>query len=342
MTLNANTLRPGLLVAMATSLKGNVRYLTRDIEAEHYTADGKRKAVWETEKLISDPAEHEAAIKARSKARGCIIKSCFDSAFGLLCPESEAENLEKAIREARSIVSEFNRNARLSRIRLSVIVGRIAADDLEAVRAINGEVRDLLSDMESGVRNLDVKVIREAANKARSIGQMLTPEAQVRIQGAIDAARETARKIVKAGEQAGMEIDKATLVTLETARTAFLDLDSDESSIGMPEAESRPVDFMPSAMMAETQAAPEAGEPQEDKPAMSASPEAVSAPDGLPSEAESMPEADGMDSAPESDQLAETSPVALMAALAAPAIEMDSAPAYEAMPVYGQFNGLDF
>ena len=47
-----------------------------------------------------------------------------------------------------------------------------------------------MGQMEQGLQNLDVKSIRDAASKAKSIGQMLAPEAAVRIQLAIDAARD--------------------------------------------------------------------------------------------------------------------------------------------------------
>jgi hypothetical protein len=44
------------------------------------------------------------------------------------------------------------------------------------------DFRELLAEMETGLQNLDVKVVRDAANKARNIGAMLSPDAQARIQ----------------------------------------------------------------------------------------------------------------------------------------------------------------
>lgn len=242
--LKASTLRPGLLVSLKTSQTGNTQYVKRTIEANHLTKDGKAKAKWETLRVISDPAEHERACQVRSKARATISGVCANSAFGLLCPESNADELEAAIVEARQLVEDFNSEAKLSRVHIYVVTGRIAPDDVEAVRAINSEVRELLDDMKEGIKNLDVKAVREAAGRARSIGMMLSPDAQARITVAIEAARKTARAMVKAGEQAAQEIDRRTLRTISESRTAFLDLD-DEKEIADVKATARALDLAP-------------------------------------------------------------------------------------------------
>lgn len=238
------TLRPGLLVSLKTSVRGNLRYEKRMIEAAHVTKDGTQKAKWETERTVMDPVENEAARIARSKASTAIRRVCAHSAFGLLCPEADAENLEAAMVEAREIVEAFNATATLSRLSVYVITGRIAPDDVEAVKAINSEVRDLIEEMETGLKNLDVSVVRDAANRARNLGNMLAPEAAGRVQVAIETARTAARQIVKAGEQAAAEVDKATLRRLTEMRTSFLDLD-EAKEVAAPKAQGRAVDLAP-------------------------------------------------------------------------------------------------
>jgi len=241
--LQSSTLRPGLLVSLKSSITGNVSYIRRDLEH----AKGKRgeeKDKWETERTISDPVEHEAAVKCRTNARSVITKVCSHSAFGLLCPEDNAAELEEAVAEANKIVAAFNAEAKLSRVSVYVLTGRIAPDDVEAVKAINSEVRELLEDMATGLKNLDVKKVREAASKAKSIGSMLTPDAEVRIKMAIEVARESAKKIVKAGEQASMEIDNRAIRKITEQRVAFLDLD-DAKEIAKPKEAARAVDLTP-------------------------------------------------------------------------------------------------
>jgi hypothetical protein len=237
-----HTLRPGLLVSMQTSIKGNTHYRTEEIEREHADGNGMR-ARWETTKTIADKQEHEDAIKQRTKIRGLILSVCSQSAFGLLCPNDKESELREAISLARKLTDEFNATAQVSRMSVNVIFGRIAQDDVEAVRAISGEIRSLMEDMQDGVKSLDVKAIRGAANKATEVGKMLTPEANSRMAVAIDAARTAARKIAKAGEAGAKEIDRATIRKIDMARTAFLDIDIDDPVYVEPKAESRNIDL---------------------------------------------------------------------------------------------------
>lgn len=238
-----STIRPGLLVSLRTNLSGNVRYTAQEIEADHVDPDtGARRARWETERVIADPVEHEAAVKARGKARSLITATCAQSAFGLLCPEADEDKLHEAIREARTVADTFNEGANLTHIAVNVIVGRIAADDVEAVRAINSEVRELLAQMERGIRNTDATVIREAANKARGLAAMLSPEAAKRAQIAIEAARIAARQITKAGETAALEVDAVALETVRNSRLSFLDLE-DATEVEAPQAAAAALDF---------------------------------------------------------------------------------------------------
>lgn len=241
--LNLSTLRPGYLVSLKTSVRGNVSYNKEVIEAEHKTRNGAQKAKWQTERIIEDPEEHIKASQVRMKARATVAAVCAISEFGLLCPETNIPKLIEAIAEARRQVDAFNRRSKLTTVGVYVISGKIARDDVEAARAINSEVRELLKSMTEGVKNLDVKVVREAANKARNLGSMLTPEAAEKIKGAIEAARGAARKITKAGETAAQEIDREAIKKITQARSAFLDLVDDAPEVGRPAASARAVDL---------------------------------------------------------------------------------------------------
>lgn len=245
MPLDVSTLRPGFLVSLKTSVSGNVSYQKETIQAEHKVRSGAVKAKWQTERTIEDPEEHKKASQVRMKARQIVSSVCAVSAFGLLCPEASQTKLELAIKEARRVVEAFNRRAKLTRVGVYVISGKIARDDVEAVRAIKSEVRDLLNSMSEGVKTLDVEAVRSAANKARNIGSMLSPEAAEKIKGAIEAARGAARKIVKAGEAAAQEIDQEAVRSITQARTAFLDLEDDAAEIAHPTSEARAVDLEP-------------------------------------------------------------------------------------------------
>jgi hypothetical protein len=223
-----------LLVSLKTSCRGNVAYQRVDLEESEDTAR------WETTRTIAAPEEFKRAKEAQSKASSLIRSVCSASAFGLVCPEAQAWKLEDAIAQAHRVVDAFNTTAEFTRVYVYVIAGKVASDDVEAVKAINSEVRDLIDRLEEGVRNADVAVIRQTANKAREIGNVLTPEAQVRIQFAIDAARKVARDVVKAGEGAAVEIDQLAIRKIAEQRTAFLDIDQTE--VAAPQIAARTVE----------------------------------------------------------------------------------------------------
>jgi hypothetical protein len=255
MTMNAirtSTLRPGYLVSLKTSVVGNVSYRKQDIEPDHLTSQGELQAKWETERTITDPAEHELAVKTRGRCRTIITSVCAASDFGLLCPASAIDRLTAAVQEARDLADVFNRSARLTKIEVWVITGRVADNDVEAVRAINSEVSGLLAQMERGLELLDVSAIRDAANRARNLGSMLSPEASERVKTAIATARSAARRIVKAGEEGVAEVDKAAIARITEARTAFLDISDEPDIMAEPEVIGRGVDLMPETQIGNT------------------------------------------------------------------------------------------
>lgn len=250
-----DTLRPGLLVSLKTSLTGSVDYFKQTIEAAHIVEGVGEKAKWETLRVIADREEHDKGRKAQAEARSCITKVCTNTAFGLLCPLADKEALTQAVAEARLIAEAFNATAKQARLDVFVIKGQVASDDVEAVKAISAEVRNLMQTMEDGVRNVDAKVIREAANEARRLGTMLAPEAAGRLQVAVEAARTAARKIVKAGEQAAQQVDQGAIARLAECRTSFLDLDG-AGEVASPETAGRGLDLTPLEQAIEVTAAP--------------------------------------------------------------------------------------
>jgi hypothetical protein len=235
------TLQPGLLVNMNTSVKGNVTYQVNDRDVRY--VDRSEITDIHTRKLVADIDEQERAIKERTKIRGLILSVCAKSEFALLCPNDREAELREAIAEGRTLAEKFNANASTTHIEFRVICGRIAQDDVETVRAITSEIRSLMEDMQRGVKALDVKVIRAAANQATEVGKMLSPEAKGRVAVAIKAARDTARKIAKAGEVAGQEIDRGALRKIGKARTSFLDINTEVAELAEPKAQGRNIDL---------------------------------------------------------------------------------------------------
>ncbi len=237
------TLRPGLLIRARTTVKGNVKYRTLELEQDHITEEGEGRARWETERTTKDPAEQARASKVRSAARSTIQSACVKAGdFGLMCPVEREEKLREAVRKARALAEDFNATASWTYVGVTVLIGRVSSDDVEAVRAINEQVRDLVQAMTDGARRLDPQAIRKAANEARTLGKMLEPNANEKVAKAIEVARKVARDIVKAGEGAAVEVDNVAILRLEEARTAFLDID-DAAPVEAAEGEGRGVDL---------------------------------------------------------------------------------------------------
>jgi hypothetical protein len=207
------------------------------------------REVWDTTKTVVDADEHSRAIQVRGKCRSVVTAVCAASPNGgLLCLQANRDKLDAAISEARKLADDFNRTATITRISVGVWIGEIMPDDMEAMRRINQDMRDLLADMESGVKNLDAAQIREAANRATKMTQMLTPDAAQRLDAAIAIVRTQARKIVKAGETAIADIDRNTFATLAAARTAFLDIDTPQGEIGDVQGAAAAIDLEPAAI----------------------------------------------------------------------------------------------
>jgi hypothetical protein len=215
-------IKPGILVALSTSVNGGVQYARRDIDS-----DGAKYRKWETEKFVEDPEENARATKARSTARAEVARVCFQTAFGLLCPEDREKYLDDAIENGRRICDDFNSTAKYGRVAMYVLKGRIAASDAEAARAIGNEVASLLREMERSIDKLDPKAIRAAAAAARQMAAMIDPKQERVVRDAIEAARKAASTILRRVEKEGAtaaevlaELDRSAIAK---ARFAFID-----------------------------------------------------------------------------------------------------------------------
>lgn len=249
----ATTLRPGFLVSMKTTVPGGVHYIRRDLEgapaASEIAGDEAERVTdkWETERTIEDPKEYKAARTARSKACGAVRSVCSQSAFGLLCPEVDADKLDKAVEEAQRIVAEFNEGSSRTTIAFFILKGRVMPDDVAAIQAISSEVRELMSEMVNGVENGNATAIREAASRVKGIGEMLSADAQAKVDRAVKTARDAATKIKKQQDAKGtVEVDRSVVNRLTELRASFLDL-SDATEVDAPKAAGRTLDLVDQA-----------------------------------------------------------------------------------------------
>jgi hypothetical protein len=225
---NSSIIRPGILVALKSTVSGGVKYQRVDIERAE-TAAGAALAKWETTRVIEDPAEHDRAVKTRAKALAEVRALCAATSFGLLCPVDREEQLDAALERARELVKAHNETATFTHTAIYVLKGRIASTDEEAARAIGQEISALVASMNDGISKLDVGAIREAASKAQDIAAMLGEDQAKAVASAVEQARRAARQIVKRvqkdGEAAAIVLADIQRGALEKARIAFLDFD---------------------------------------------------------------------------------------------------------------------
>lgn len=259
----ASVIRPGLLVSVKSTVAGGVIYQRTDLDAAEIacpdctngdddapaertackTCGGKGKVTssegrevtrWETRRVVEDAAEHKKAAAVRSAARALIVKCCSNTSFGYLCPSDQEGALDAAIVAARKMVDEFNDGATHTRINVYALKGRVASDDAEAARAITAELATLVTRMDQGIKEFDPKKIRDAADRAREMSNMLDDSKKGKIEAAIAQARKAAREIVRRVEKESE--DRATVLLdiqrgqIESARIAFLDLAGDDAS----------------------------------------------------------------------------------------------------------------
>lgn len=238
-------LKPGILVSLKTHSAGNRSYTKQDLERAHIAENGVERSRWNTTKIVFDPAEAKLAGQITSKARYTITKLCADTAHGPLCPSERRAELYEAIAEARAMCEEFNATAVFSRIEVNVICGEVVADDVEAARSLFAETERLMTDMQAALEALDTKKIQQLCSKALNMGQMLSPEANANIVAAVNIARTARKKIVAAGEQAAIQIDRRAIEALGVVRSSFLDFGEASEVEIVAEHTARAVDFDP-------------------------------------------------------------------------------------------------
>lgn len=243
MTNQVRALRPGILVSIKTRQSGNRQYEKREIEPAHLTDGGVERSRWDTTRIVFDPVEAKDAAQVANRARYLVTRLCADTAHGPICPADKREELFAAIEESRELVADFNTTATFTRVEVNVICGEVIADDIQATRALFAETERFMTEMQEGLKELDVKKVRKAAAAVLDIGQMLSPEVSATAAVAVKAARAAATKIAKAGERVVTEIDRNAIETIGMARSAFLDFNIEDVEIESAATAGRDLDF---------------------------------------------------------------------------------------------------
>jgi len=230
------TLRPGILVALKTSVFGGVKFDRKDIAK----TDDRTVEKWETTRLCDDPDDYDRAVGSRAAAGSEIRRVCSQTSFGLLCPESKEAELTEAIDRAMRIAAAHNQLSTRTKVRLYVVKGRVATDDQQAAEAIASDVGDMLGQMNDAVAKMDPDAIRKAAVNAKQMLQVLSEDKAKAASTAIEAARKVARTIVKRITNGGEDAAKVMADlqkeqgAIASARLSFIDVDHREDVDATP------------------------------------------------------------------------------------------------------------
>jgi hypothetical protein len=207
---NTETFTAGLSLALTVRISGGVEY-KREEKRTRTVATGAKVEKWETEKTTANPAEWEAAVALRGDVRHTITRLCARTPLGdlLLIPPTRETDVRAALDAARARINAHNASASAHHLVMGCVLLRFVPEDEWTARSIRGEIFAVLTRMDSGIGNADAEAIREAADAAKRIGPMLTPEAAVALEQAVEQARRAAREItrrLKAGEEAEVVI----------------------------------------------------------------------------------------------------------------------------------------
>lgn len=195
-SIAVNTIKPGILVSLKSTVTGGVNYERNDLRAET-AATGAEVRHWKTTCYTADPDEHARATKVRNRAIYCVRSLCADTALGLVCPLEREVELRAAIEDMRRIVDEYEATARYTHVRVTVYRGTVDATDAENVNAVAEEVARIVSYMAEALARRDVKAIRDAATDAASLAMIVSDDAAQKLVRAIEAARDAANQIAK-------------------------------------------------------------------------------------------------------------------------------------------------
>lgn len=228
MSSDTMAITPGYLINLRTVLKGGVQYETTQ---EGITKiDNTEEKAWRTKRRVEDVAELEAAVETRNRAGNMIRARCIPTPFGLLCPESSIDELRTIITKARVLANAHNGTAKHTQIGIYVLMGKIAATDNEAARAILSDIQLARDEMLQGINNADVGAVRKAAERARLLSKMLTPKQGEVVTATIKAARAAVTQIVKRVEKSSEKLETVILeLDLKPiSDLRFVNIDSDD------------------------------------------------------------------------------------------------------------------
>lgn len=193
-------LRAGYVVVGDVHARGCTTY-NRGTASENVKGD-EMTAEWETLKHVANVKENDEFKIAVNTLRRSIIRD-IGTSFGTFrfIPETNAEKLDKALRELDEACVKFNTTHRFTSIRPSYFVYRVEANDSRMAKITYGKLVELATSIDNAVQEGDMKGLRTSLTELNGLDTVLPSETYSTIKGVVANLREQAREAVRAAKE---------------------------------------------------------------------------------------------------------------------------------------------
>ena len=165
-------IEPCILVTERLTIDRAVSYERHDKNVTTY-ADGSEDATWETQRHFRSKEEAKLADQVYANARYKIRSKCLFTEIGYVCPETKKAELEKAIKEARVMVNDANKDFIHCKIVFRVVCTPLLPDNTDATKIVMESLDKVREDVREAVASFDFKKVRNVLSSTRELAGVL-------------------------------------------------------------------------------------------------------------------------------------------------------------------------
>lgn len=194
-------LKPATILVHRCARRGGLHYKRKNeqtIEDSKSNPEKREKLTWESERVIDDKEEYDAAISLRGRCLYAVRKLGRSNELGILVRADRMKEIDEELEKWNKEMDEFNAKAKHCEVENFVMKFDISGDNTEVLKIMLRDLGELLNDLTVAMKKADPKSIREVITKLKNFDELL-PDTTAKVVGtAIEGARELARGISKA------------------------------------------------------------------------------------------------------------------------------------------------
>jgi hypothetical protein len=158
---------------------------------------------WRTHKTVDNVNEQKAMVTTRlNLERKITTLGAILSGFGWIIPASKSVELNNALKEIYAGVKAYNTTSTCTKLFAWMSIFDVRSNDERIAGALYEKAVDLLTEIESAIRNGDVKAIRTSLSAMRGLDTVLPTEKATQVSTLITNARAAVKQAVKAVKDA--------------------------------------------------------------------------------------------------------------------------------------------